>query len=329
MIHSSANYVVKDIGSINFWVGNILDSLSRIGVPLFLMISGALMLDKNYKCSTQKLIKHIKKMIIFFIFWSEIYCIVSNIIISTVINHQPFNKVDFIVHFIQGHYHLWFIYLIIGLYLIVPLLRLWVKNENKKSIEYFLILSIIFTYIIQPIINIGMNFSDIFKTIYTIIENQLCLKYIGGYTSYFILGYYIHNYDIKHKRTVYILGIFGLIITIFGTYIISNSTQKAIQMYDNLSLNVLLQSTAIFLFIRTKFINDKNHQNIFIDTISKNSLGIYAMHVLIINLTYTILQKIGLESAIINIPIVFIASFTLSFLVTYILSKIPILKKIV
>ena len=52
MVHSCAQYFVKDIGSFNFWVGNIFDGLARIGVPLFIMISGALMLDKNYQFST-------------------------------------------------------------------------------------------------------------------------------------------------------------------------------------------------------------------------------------------------------------------------------------
>lgn len=68
MIHSSATYVVEDIGSFDFWIGNIFDGLSRIGVPLFIMISGTLMLDKNYQFSTKKLIKHIVRMIVFLVF---------------------------------------------------------------------------------------------------------------------------------------------------------------------------------------------------------------------------------------------------------------------
>lgn len=54
MIHSSAEYVTNDIGSFNFWIGNLFDSLTRIGVPIFVMISGALMLDKNYQYETKK-----------------------------------------------------------------------------------------------------------------------------------------------------------------------------------------------------------------------------------------------------------------------------------
>lgn len=66
MIHSSAPYVIENFGSLNFWIGNIFDGLARIGVPLFVMVSGALMLDEKYNFSKQKLIEHIKKMIIFF-----------------------------------------------------------------------------------------------------------------------------------------------------------------------------------------------------------------------------------------------------------------------
>ena len=61
MIHSSAEYVIKDIGSFNFWIGNILDGLSRIGVPLFVMISGTLLLDKNYKFDKKKLMEKFLK----------------------------------------------------------------------------------------------------------------------------------------------------------------------------------------------------------------------------------------------------------------------------
>lgn len=66
MIHSSAPYVIENFGSLNFWIGNIFDGLARIGVPLFVMVSGALMLDKKYNFSKQKFIEHIKNNYIFY-----------------------------------------------------------------------------------------------------------------------------------------------------------------------------------------------------------------------------------------------------------------------
>ena len=173
MIHSSAQYVVKDIGSFNFWVGNIFDGLARIGVPLFIMISGALMLDKNYQFSTQKIIKHIIRMIVFFVFWSVLYCFIFNIVDSIIIKHESIDIIKIIGSLIKGHYHLWFVYLIIGLYLIVPLLRLWVNDTNKKYVEYFIILSIIFTYIIPQIISIGSNYSNLCRWFYNIFYFRL------------------------------------------------------------------------------------------------------------------------------------------------------------
>ena len=122
MRHISIHYSVKDIGSTNFWIGNFFEGLARIGVPLFVMISGTLMLDNNKQVSKDILIKHIRKMIIFFVFWSAIYCTVT-ILEQLLIKHETIDIAQIIMLFIKGYYHLWFIYLIIGLYLIVPLLE--------------------------------------------------------------------------------------------------------------------------------------------------------------------------------------------------------------
>lgn len=327
MVHSCAQYFVKDIGSFNFWVGNIFDGLARIGVPLFIMISGALMLDKNYQFSTQKLIKHIIRMIVFFAFWSVFYCFMFKIVGSIIIKHESIDIINIIGSLIKGHYHLWFVYLIIGLYLIVPLLRLWVNDTNKKYVEYFIILSIIFTYIIPQIISIGSNYSNLFEYINDIIENNLSLKYVGGFTTYFILGWYINNYELKNKRIIYILGLFGVLITIMGTYILSITTGKALNMYENLYINVLFQTVAVFVIIKDKFKN--MHTNNIINSISKCSLGMYAIHALIVTIMYRIIEKVNIDFALINIPVVFIVSVVFAYLISFILSKIPVLKKVV
>ena len=329
IIHSSAKYVVKDIGSFNFWVGNFFDSIVRSGVPIFVMISGALMLDEHYKFTKAKLIKHINKMIVFFFFWSVVYYLYFNIFKYVILNKGSICVINDIIYLVKGHFHLWFAYLIIGLYLIVPLLRLWVKDENKKYVEYFIALSIIFTYLIPQIISIGSYYSNIFEELNYIIEKHLQLKYIGGYTSYFILGWYLHNYDLKNKKLVVILGGLGLIITLFGTYILSSSLGKPIQMYDNLSINVLLQSVAIFIFIKSKFTDKNTTKNKLISSIAKYSLGIYGIHVMIITVIYEFLDKMSFDIAIVNIPAVFIISFIISYLITFMFSYIPILKKIV
>ena len=319
MIHSSCDYVMYKSTNFNFWVGNVFDSFARLGVPLFVMISGALLLDEKYDYSKEKLIKHIKKMILFFIFWSFIYCLVFNIIGQLFLLEKDFNVNRIINAFVQGYYHLWYIYLIIGLYLILPLLRLWVNDKNKKYVEYFVILSLIFNFLIPQIIIIGNCYGNAFVGINDILCSKLCLQYVGGFTTYFILGWYINNYEIKHKKLIYILGIISVLISIFGTYILK------LEFYGNLSLHVLLYTAAVFLFIK----NIKTKENKLVLFISKYSLGIYAIHAMIIYVVNKVLLKINFTNALINIPIVFIITLVISTIGAYIISKIPFFKKFV
>ncbi len=327
MIHASSGYVTKDFGGFNFWVGNVFDSFARIGVPLFVMISGSIMLDKDYSYNN-KLIKHIVKLIIFFIFWSALYDIVYNIMVPLFITHEPINILKIIGNFFKGHFHLWFIYMIIGMYLILPLLRLWVKDENKKYVEYFIILAIVFTFIVPQIINIGSNYSSIFEYIQKIID-CINMNYVGGFTTYFILGWYINNYDIKNKKVLYTLGFVSALVTIIGTGILSITTGQPIQLYGDITINVLLYSVMIFVLVKNRYKKENNHENKLISIISKNSLGIYAMHPVIIASISIILESINMNVAIINIPITYILAFVISFIGTYIFSKISILKNVV
>ena len=319
MIHSSCDYVMYKTTNFNFWVGNIFDSFARLGVPLFVMISGALLLDEKYDYSKEKLLKHIKKMILFFVFWSFVYCLLFNIIGQLFLLEKDFNVYRIINAFVQGYYHLWYIYLIIGLYLILPLLRLWVNDKNKKYVEYFIILSLIFNFLIPQIIIIGNCYGSALVGINDILCSKLCLQYVGGFTTYFILGWYINNYEIKHKKLIYILGIISILISIFGTYILD------LEFYGNLSLHVLLYTAAVFLFVK----NIKTKENKLILFISKYSLGIYAIHAIFIYVANKVLLKINFTNALINIPIVFVVTLVASTIGAYIISKIPFFKKFV
>lgn len=327
MIHASMGYAISNTGSFNFLVGNIFDGAARIGVPLFVMISGALMLDKNYKFSNKKMISHIKKMIIFLLFWSVVYYVRYSLI-GALKRGEAIDIRSSIEIILEGHFHLWFVYMIIGLYLIVPLLRAWVKDENKKIVEYYIILATVFVFLVPQLVELygrTLGSPDFLKRI---VENDLKLSYVGGYTMYFILGWYLHNYDIKNKKMIYILGVVGLFISTFGTYIGSQKTGWIYLMYGDLYTNVLFQGVAVFVFIKEKYKNITSN-NIIVSSISKCSLGIYAMHILFITDIYKYFIDINASSAIKSIPIVFVTTFILSYTISFIMNKLPLLKKVV
>lgn len=327
MIHVSASYVIKDFGTINFWIGNIFDSISRIGVPLFVMISGCLMLDEKYDLNKEKLVKHIKKLLKFFVFWSFFYCIVYQIHISVIMNVKEINFFEIVKRFFIGHYHLWYIYMIIGLYLISPILRLFVNKENVKYIRYFIVLSVIFNFIIPQIIYIGSYYTNWFEILNEMLE-YINVKFVGGFTTYFILGWYLNNYQIEKKKVLYICGIISFILIVIMTGILSITQNNAIQMYGNTTITVLMYSVMVFYFIKEKFkVNNKEYD--IINNISNYSLGIYAIHPFVIKIMYMFTEIIKCDIAIINIPIIFCITVLISYIGTYILSKIPILKTIV
>lgn len=218
--------------------------------------------------------------------------------------------------------------MIIGLYLILPLLRLWVKKCNKKYVEYFIILALIFTFFIPQIITIGSKYSDLFEHANEIVE-YINLKYVGGYTTYFILGWYLNNFEIKRKKVVYYLGIISAIVTIVGTYILSASAGKPVRLYGNLMLNVFFQSLCTFVFVKSRMQNKKMKENKLVSVISQNSLGIYAMHAMIVTVLFKIINKIQLNIAIIVIPTVFMVVLITSIIGTQFFRRLSVLRKVV
>lgn len=126
-------------------VSMIIIQLLFWAVPVFLMISGSLHLDQNRNFSYKKLFgKYIKRMIISLLAFSFIYQIIDvllgqlklnfSIILNTLLN--VFNG--------TGWAHLWYIYLLIGMYLMLPIFRLIIESSNKFDIKYFLIIMVVF-----------------------------------------------------------------------------------------------------------------------------------------------------------------------------------------
>ncbi len=333
VLHSSAGYAISDCGTVNNWIGNIFDSLVRVAVPLFVMLTGALMLDEDYEYSDKKIIGHIVKIILFFSFWSFIYAFILDILKPAILGKTITLKVKgFIYDCLKGHYHLWFCFMIVGLYLIIPLLRLWVKKENKKQVMYFIILSAIFGYFIPSILNFGANFALISSSLLDIYNNTN-MKYIGGFTVYLLSGWYIHNYNIKYKKILYIGGIVSVAVSVIGTYVLLKYKNSTASFYGNTTLHVFIQSCAVFCLIKNKCVsidyNEKNKIHLFVAKISKYSLGIYAIHAGVLACINKALSLLPFNIAIVNILVDSFFVFVVSYILSSLFSRIPYLKKLV
>ena len=320
VLHISAGGLgCYDLNSFEYSITNIGDAVSRWGVPVFVMISGALFLDKrpNLKDIFKK---HVLKIIIVIIFWAVAYNLfyyIQTVFLTHKIN-RDFFKIFSIKTLLNGQTHFWFLYMILGLYLIVPFLCK--LTECKKTEIYFLILSFLFSFLIPQCINIAGRAFKPFAESMNIALNNMFMFFVMGYSGYFVLGYFLNTTEIKKNTRiiVYILGIIGAIYTILT------------QSYDNFNINVLLMSISIFVFFKTHLnILPKKEKTLkLILFLSKCSFGVYLIHPYIIEAVNILFGFSVLSfNPIISIPLLALFVFGISLSISAILNKIPLVKK--
>ena len=330
MIHCSVLYSAEEVylGSANYLACLIFEGISRLGVPVFVMISGALLLDEDRDAGFAKTRGHILRMILFFIFWSAVYCLVFQVA-DPMLKNEPVRLSGVGAALITGPVHLWYIYFIIGIYLIVPLLRLWVKKDNIKYVGYFILLAFVFQSVLANLTEIGLMYHDAFRHFDYILGSGLRLSYVSGLTVYFVLGWYLNNREFKRPALIYILGAASLLVMIGGSYAIGVTKDTCQRpLYAKLSPFVFMWSVSVFVFVKRTFKNAE--ENRFILAVSRLSLGIYAVHPMLITLLFTrFLQPLLPDAALLNIPLMYITVFALSCAVSYLLGRIPGLKRLV
>ena len=330
MIHVTSPYLKNfEGGSFNFLWGVICNGLSRSAVPLFVMLSGALMLNEDRIIDASKMKKSIMSVLTLLVSWSLIYASIYKVGLP-LLRGDSVSLSGFIRAFLLGHYHLWFLYMILGLYLITPILRLFVKRKNSKFITYFCVLSLVFqfsipltNFLLEEFVGIGGLFEDFL--------GKFRMGFVSPFITYYLLGWYISNVPIKksHRKVIYGLGLLSLIVTIAGVIAYTPEIANAYEIfYRNESVNILLTSTAIFIglyyVLKDKVIGSDTCAHV-IQKASEMSFGVYAIHVLVLLL----LDAFGLRSMPgFCIPLIWLVTILISYAITWMASKIPYINKL-
>ncbi len=317
LLHTAAGMLYK-YGSIpnHDWnIGNAYDSIVRFCVPLFLMISGALLLPKEYDI-IDFLKKRVSRIILPFLFWSIFY-IAYDLRESFIGANQP-GVLSIIKKsvtlLIQGSsFHFWYVYMIIGVYMFIPIIGHWVRNCKQKEILYFLIVWSCTLFFNLPIIS---NY-----------KIPIEISYFTGYIGYVVLGYYLSMQSYTNIKKIKIIAILliisGIGSTFLGTAIASNHYHKFYDiLYNYLTLNVMISAVGVFLLVKN--IEVVNPIIIKIrDYIGKYSYGIYLSHMLFIYSLDKIGISWGLFTPIIGIPISAFLCLSISSFVVFIVNKLP------
>ena len=311
-------------------VQNIYDSAVRWCVPVFVMISGALFLNPKKQISIKKIYtKNIVRIITAFFIWSTIYAIYVFFI------RGQHNLNVLIFNIFYGPFHFWFLFMIVGVYISIPILRQIV--QNKTATKYFLIMAFVFTFILPLLILTLSKFfpfiiskSEAITSLLYYYDDNFNLKLFAGYSGYFLLGYYLNTNNFKRTNLIYTIGIVSFAIISIGSvisYYIYGSLITS--LYGYLTPFVLFEAIAVFLFVKnhTPKIKFSAKAINMITKISNMCFGIYLVHILVLwTLSYFGLQTTSFN-IIISVPFISILVFIISLLISSCLHKIPFCRK--
>lgn len=315
-------------GSFGWMVPSFTKSFCVIAVPLFLMISGALLLNRDYELK-DFLSRRFVRLILPVIFWGVIF-----IVLRTYAHTSSLSVTSIfatVLWFLNKGY--WFSWMLIGVYLFIPIVNSFIKEYSIKGVEYFL--AIWFVYLV--LFSFG---------IYPLW--QVDLSYFAGYMGFVILGYYINNKDFNlSPKTMFIIGLLiYLIFTLINAHLRVFGPETG-DLIERQGLIVVLQSCGVFLFIKYFAVYSENHSksisnriySFFKDTligkltfiISICSYGIYLTHYYFLHVGCAWVDKhiyaIYSLNPIKIMPIMLVVVVILSTILVFLVSKIPHMKK--
>ena len=311
-------------------VFNVFNCITRWGVSVFLMISGSIFLKRDIDIKTIYK-KYIPRMVVSYFVWSAVYAAFAPRCILVSDFKNTFDIRTFITTMFEGAVHLWFIPMIIGIYMCLPLIKQLVAS--KKVMHYYLLLGFVFAHLVPQIVYLAKDFTtgylqEVILSVNTLISD-MNIKIVVGFVYIFILGYYLNETEFtkKQRTLICILGAVGFISTVILNAVAGWTSNAISKNYlYTFTVNVLFESIGVFVWFRYREFNSEKLNKIF-SKLSQYSFGAYLVHILIMSA----FRLYGFSSTSFNpifcVPALSAVTILLSFAVSYILNKIPFINK--
>ena len=304
-----SNYVV---------VGKFLPMIyivTHIAVPIFFMLSGALLLNRKIEFKSF-FKKRFTRILLPFIFW----------VLIAIVTLYFFNGSNFsgLFKIIVGKQRwTWFVWVMIGVYLFIPVVNSFIKDYGMKGCKYFLVLWLV---------------TVLLETFHHYPFYRFDISAFAGYMGYLVLGYYITHNDFKlNSKQMMLRGALLCIVCLAIDCYLQVMEVPGIET-KYLSIFIVLASAGFFLFakaydqycqVHNTSIWAKIHSGIengilgkAVLSLSTCSFGMYLLN----SILYRFVPDFAL-STIKFFPLVFIVVFILSWVIVSVLSRIPVLSK--
>ena len=318
--------------NIHWILGAAFYACTVIGVDIFLMLSGALSLGREWTIRSF-LGKRLPRIVLPFVFWGAVLsCVLLLVqyILGTPHLIESFTLSN-IISYIYGAFNstsygfgpYWFFWMILGTYLIMPVLNKWLLYSDLKEAEYFLAI-----WLISCIFDFTIN-----------CQFPIKISYFSGPIGMVVLGYYLRHTkrEIFTKAYVPILLIAIGIVSVVGcSYFLSTPTH--LFKFERYSIFIAMEVMGIFLIFRNyldiDFENNLSKLKITIkkaiESIAKYSYGIYLIHYPIMIIIIALLKVNGLYSGYFSrFAYLFIITLVISWIVMGLLNKVPWINRVI
>ena len=256
---------------VDIWMGGY--AVISIGVNLFIMISGYLLLDK-----TEEAMVFFKKRILnilpLFLVFNIIYIYFGKIPIMPILKGKAISAS-----------HFWYIYMILGLYLLTPWLQKVLKYAEKET------LFVVFLWFLCNILNPYLRY-------FNLAEIPFSNFPLTGFIGYYILGYFVKKYDNKLKRTSFILIIviyvLGFLLSFLSTkYVLAVTGKRVSDFFDKNSLGTFIMTLSFFVFW-CKFNFSKRDR--IIKIVADSTYFAFLVHLIVLNFVIKISDEMIFKS---------------------------------
>ncbi len=323
VLHAAAGAMSRasDTGSPSWWAANVTDSCVRWSVPVFVLISGALLLDPAKPEGPAAFLKRrLTRILTPLVVWS------IALLLLRVLLEPSITARDIARAVLEGrpYGHLWYLYMVLGLYLFTPFLRTYVRHSSSAERGWLILVLLL--------VSSGASMLDYVYGSAGWMTWVLFPRYLG----YYLCGHQLRRADPAAISTGWVLLLLGsaALVTVLGTYVLVNlvGPLRGLALYDFLSPSVIVMSLAVFVSVR-RLVPAGDPPATFtgrmIGRLAPATLGVYLVQYPMLHL----LARAGVTSDLINpwlgIPSISILVFVSSYAVVAVMLKVPYLRRAV
>lgn len=282
------------------------------GPVLFFMISGACVLWKGADSAQDFFKKRFSRVLSPTIVWSVVYVLCEHYVWKTDMTNVVHKL--WMIPFSPQYGLLWFMYVLVAIYLMAPILSSWLEKCSKKDLELYLViwaLTLLFPYIRVYNTEIATG----------LMNGNGMLYYFGGWIWVAVFGYYSRKHVRIQLKVWHLFTLLVAPLSVLAFKYISGETITS-------CLSIASVFTTAFAFVIIQNTSFKGKLRKQVETFSKYSFGIYLCHMLFMQPLRIWISQFGFDSYL-QIPITVVACGSATFLLVWLIAKLPFSKYII